>query len=123
MKPTHTEGPWRVGHNHSIVSDVPIEGGPTGGNEAHYYGGFLVAETVAPRNRRIIAAAPLLLRSLFQSDALIREAQSILARYIVPDSGISDSDVVSQLLGLLDGPLQRSVQQQTLEAMQKAIDE
>jgi hypothetical protein len=40
---------------------------------------------------------------------IIRKAQGILARYIVPDSGISDHDVIGELLGLLDGPETRAV--------------
>ena len=35
--------------------------------------------------------------------AIILEAQEILAAYIVPDSGVSDHEVINQLLGLLDG--------------------
>lgn len=34
---------------------------------------------------------------------VITDAQDILARYIVPDSGISDHECINQLLGLLDG--------------------
>ena len=41
---------------------------------------------------------------------VVTDAQDILARYIVPDSGISEHECVNQLLGLLDGP-------QTREAM------
>lgn len=33
---------------------------------------------------------------------VVREAQDILASYIVPDSGISDAEAVNRLLGLLD---------------------
>ena len=32
----------------------------------------------------------------------VRECQEILAKAIVPESGISDSDVVSDILGVLD---------------------
>jgi len=35
--------------------------------------------------------------------AIILEAQGILSSYIVPDSGVSDHEVINQLLGLLDG--------------------
>ena len=38
---------------------------------------------------------------------VITDAQDILARYIVPDSGISEHECVNQLLGLLDGPQTR----------------
>jgi len=32
----------------------------------------------------------------------VRDSQKILAEYIVPDSGISDHDVINSLLGVLD---------------------
>ena len=38
---------------------------------------------------------------------VITDAQDILARYIVPDSGITEHECVNQLLGLLDGPQTR----------------
>jgi hypothetical protein len=38
---------------------------------------------------------------------VIFKAQGILAKYIVPDSGISDHECISRLLGLLDGPESR----------------
>ena len=38
---------------------------------------------------------------------VITDAQDILARYIVPDSGITEHECVNQLLGLLDGPQAR----------------
>ncbi len=37
-------------------------------------------------------------------EALVRDTQGALATYIVPDSGISDHEVIGQILGLLDGP-------------------
>ncbi len=70
-----------------------------------------------------IAAAPELYEALETSDALIVKAQSILAEYIVPDSGISDSEVIGSLLGLLDGPEQRITQSVTKAALAKARGE
>jgi hypothetical protein len=61
--------------------------------------------------------------ALDSSDALIRKAQEILAVYIVPDAGITDHDVVSQLLGLLDGPEQREVKSKTIQALVKVRGE
>lgn len=39
---------------------------------------------------------------------VVLKAQSILAEYIVPDSGISDHECICRLLGLLDGPESRA---------------
>jgi hypothetical protein len=43
-----------------------------------------------------------------QLHGVILEAQDILSRYIIPDSGISDTDCVNELLELLDGPKTRA---------------
>jgi hypothetical protein len=59
---THTPGPWRAGKaSDQVVADVPIEAGPGGSDSVDYYGGYLVAESVAPCNGPLIAAAPELL--------------------------------------------------------------
>lgn len=56
---SHTSGPWRAGKvGDSVVSDAPVEGGPDGADAVDYYGGHLIAESVAPCNRALIAAAP-----------------------------------------------------------------
>lgn len=56
----HTPGPWRRGNAcNSIVADEPT--GEIGGSDVvEYYGGHLVAESVADRNIPIIVAAPLM---------------------------------------------------------------
>lgn len=55
----HTPGPFRQGsQKDSIVSDHPVQDGATGVEDVGYYGGYLVAETVAPRNIPLLAAAP-----------------------------------------------------------------
>lgn len=60
----NTPGPWRAGKaGDQIVADVPIENGPGGSDSVDYYGGYLVAESVAPCNQPLIAAAPDLLAS------------------------------------------------------------
>ena len=40
-------------------------------------------------------------------EGLVRDCQDDLARWIVPDSGISDDEVLNALLGRLDGPQSR----------------
>ena len=59
MSSKHTPGPWRVGKAAGgILADVPIEGGPLGCEDIAFYGGYLIAESVAPVNRPLLAAAP-----------------------------------------------------------------
>lgn len=54
-----TRGPWRAGRKGSVVADYPVP--EIGGSDAvDYYGGHLIAESVAPQNVPIIAAAPAL---------------------------------------------------------------
>lgn len=60
MKGKHTPGPWRFGapRTNAVVSDTPPSAFQ--GGEDHY-GGCLVAESIAPENLALIAAAPELL--------------------------------------------------------------
>lgn len=59
-----TAGPWRIGKCGAIVADFPIQGGVPGTSDTESYGGYLIAETVAPENAPLVAAAPRLLRAL-----------------------------------------------------------
>ena len=62
--PNHTSGPWRIGNNYgSVVCDTPIPE-ISGSEHTEHYGGHLVAESIAPKNRAIIAAAPEIFKSL-----------------------------------------------------------
>ena len=55
---THTKGPWRVNERLlAIVSDEPCTD-ILGAENVEHYGGYLIAESIAPRNLSIIAAAP-----------------------------------------------------------------
>jgi len=49
----------------------------------------------------VIAAAP-------QMKTLIEKAVDALVNYIVPDSGITEHDVVNTMLGIFDGPEYRA---------------
>lgn len=61
----HTPGPWMKGKaGDSIVSDNPVESGPPGCDVLEYYGGHLIAESVASCNQDLIYAAPDLLIAL-----------------------------------------------------------
>jgi len=68
---------------------------------------------------RLIAAAPELKDGGSAQTAIIRKAQAILTRYLVPD-GISAERAVNDLLGLLDGPEQRVAQSAWDAAISKA---
>ena len=55
----HTKTPWRVGSPNRMVSVVADEPVPEiGGSDAvDYYGGHLIAESIAPRNAEFIVRA------------------------------------------------------------------
>jgi hypothetical protein len=68
MDTKHTPGPWRAGSGTggkgSVVSDQLAAGALGGSDAVKYYGGHLIAESVAPENIPLIAAAPELLAAL-----------------------------------------------------------
>lgn len=64
----HTAGPWQAG----LTSDSVIAPNEPHGSipNREYYGGFLIAETVSPRNRPLVIAAPdLLAAAIAQEEA------------------------------------------------------
>ena len=66
---SHTQGPWRVGRPGAIVADHPVP--EVSGSEAvDYYGGHLIAESVALQNAPILAAAP----EMFDALEMVRDA-------------------------------------------------
>lgn len=75
---THTPGPWRIGRNHSVVTDTPDEQVVIRGDHAaetiDFYGGHVIAETVTPANAALIAAAPDLL-SVARAALIVLESQ------------------------------------------------
>jgi len=75
-------------------------------------------EKAAMKNQLTSAETAQLLReSGDELNALIIRAQELLAAYIVPDSGITDREVIGELLGLLDGPEQRRAQKRWAAAI------
>lgn len=61
--PPHTPGPWRPSKGckgeifGAVVADHPVPG-MRGSGAVGYYGGHLVAESIAPLNRPLIYTAP-----------------------------------------------------------------
>lgn len=60
MELKHTPGPWRVGRKGCVVANVPVPE-MRGSEDTSYYGGHMVAESIAEKNGPVIAAAPELL--------------------------------------------------------------
>lgn len=83
---SHTPGPWREGKDNygGIVADYPIEGGCLGTDDVEHYGGYLVAESVAPCNKPLIAAATELLKALRLALPILEEEQDCLERSYLP---------------------------------------
>jgi hypothetical protein len=65
MPEQHTKGPWRKASGAidygAVVSDTsprPLTGHCLEADEVAAYGGYLIAESIAPQNKALIAAAP-----------------------------------------------------------------
>jgi hypothetical protein len=72
-----TPGPWWVGRNErSVVCNTEIPEWHTA-DSVEYYGGHLVAESMAPANARLIAAAPELAEALEAALRLLDETQTL----------------------------------------------
>ena len=69
-------------------------------DEAEKYIG-LIGYVLAPKHAAH-AAWDAQQKEIDRLEAALRESQEALARWIVPDSGISDKDVLNELLGILD---------------------
>lgn len=75
-----TEGTWSAGiPGGAIISDQHVEHGPNGCDCVQYYGGHLIAESIAKRNLEFIAACnPAAIRALLADlDAKTAEVQAL----------------------------------------------
>ncbi len=70
-------------------------------------------------NAHLLFAAPDLYSGGEAQTAIIHRAQAILTQYLIPD-GIDGPEAINQLLGLLDGPDQRTAQAAWDAALAKA---
>lgn len=65
--PRHTPAPWVDGNvSDAIVAKIPLQDGATASevDAYHYYGGDCICESVRPRNKAIIKAAPDMLAAI-----------------------------------------------------------
>lgn len=78
-------GSWRRGRPWgTVVGDVPVEGAPTGADAIEYYGGHLIAESVADVNLPLIEAAPELLKALRDITPDMPAADALCHRGLLP---------------------------------------
>lgn len=77
MEVKHTPGPWRAGSGTggkgAVVSDQLAVGALGGSDAIDYYGGNMIAESVAQENIPLIAAAPELLIVARDFDEVLTE--------------------------------------------------
>lgn len=72
--------PWRVGKEPGVVvSNNPVYGGPSGANDFHHYGGYLIAESVSPSNAERIVVCVNACAGLEEKDII--EAVSCWRRF------------------------------------------
>ena len=87
---THTKGPWRVNERLlAIVSDEPCTD-ILGAENVEHYGGYLIAESIAPINLSIIAAAP----EMYEAIAAIATAMNL---------GYIPNEILSEGSPILEG--------------------
>lgn len=71
MKPTHDAGPWIEAKTDDAIVAPNADRRAMSPSAFDYYGGFVIAESVAPWNRPIIKAAPEMLTALADLEAEI----------------------------------------------------
>lgn len=90
---THTPGPWRDGNvSDCIVSDAPIASVPVDADTIRDYGGYPIAESIAPENKPLIKAAPKLLAAALAAFPWLHHLPS--CDWMPPDDEPDSSDGV-----------------------------
>ena len=77
-----TPGPWRLGYGHTVVADSTEGLTIRGSIEPEYYGGNMIAESVAPANCHLISAAPELYAALDLALSHMSEPDCVIWRDI-----------------------------------------
>lgn len=78
-----TPGPWQPGKQEgTVVSALPVAGIQHNPDCTAHYGGYLIAESIAPQNIPVVAAGPTLLRRLERTTENVRGAAGALQQYI-----------------------------------------
>ena len=77
-----TPGPWRLGYGHTVVADSTEGLTIRGSTEPEYYGGNMIAESVAPANCHLISAAPELYAALDLALSHMSEPDCVIWRDI-----------------------------------------
>lgn len=89
-----TPGPWREGKtSDSIISDSGDGVGGRDRSSFDYYGGYVIAESVAPCNKPLIMAAPALLAVAKQAYETLAAWTDILRRYAVTDGQLEELEL------------------------------
>lgn len=86
----HTSGPWHISSHSceygSVVADTPCREPKSERDvardldEVNSYGGYLIAESIAPQNRPLIAAAPALYDACQDAHRLLTVARELSDR-------------------------------------------
>lgn len=83
----YTPGPWRIGNHGAIIANesaIPEAHGTSGHDDTEYYGGYLIAESVMPRNIPLIAVAPELLEACEVALEAFRLTREYLGDSLLP---------------------------------------
>jgi hypothetical protein len=92
----HTPGPWRAGKtSDSVVADVPPQFAGCHKDAEAYYGGHLIAESVARHNRPLVIAAPMLLGA---AERIVGSLEMVLdSRAVHPTTKKAMQSVIDEL--------------------------
>lgn len=94
----HSGGKWKIGKSGTVVTDIVPDWykGQTGHDDQEYYGGFLLAESIAhDDDARIMAASPLMLKALklWQAANALGDAAMLAEARIIRDTAIREAEI------------------------------
>jgi len=107
METKHTKGPWRAGSGTggkgSVVSDHLAVGALGGSDAVDYYGGYMIAESVAQENIPLIAAAPELLAAMPTVPHPGGKLLKVVAHYEDGSTQTIDGEVIEAVIAKATG--------------------